>query len=145
MMEAALALLRRFWPAIPILLLALALFATRSTLAGVRAWQETTVAATREAAANPKLKVRDVPAQIAALGRSVGALDAGLARCNASARAAAETDRQAQIRAQEALRQAQARDAGRQVVIDRLRSSAAQARAPAAACEPSETVKEIWK
>jgi hypothetical protein len=148
----ALKLLRRFWYVIPLIGLAIALMVTRSTLErrteqrdNLLAFKTLVVTTTREAAANPRLAADHVPAQIAALGRSVGRLRDGLNRCNASARAAAENDTRRQIAAQEALRAALARDAARAGVIARLRDSAASARPEGAACEPSETVREIWR
>ena len=144
-MSIALSLLKRFWYVIPIILLGLALKMTRAELADVRAWQAEAVAATRLAANNPKLKVSRVPAQIAELGRGVDRLQAGLKRCNDSARAAADEDARRQAAAAAELRRVEQRSAARDTLIDRLKASAAAPRTPAAACAPSETLKEIWK
>ncbi|MEA3042957.1 MAG: hypothetical protein QOH47_795 [Sphingomonadales bacterium] len=148
----ALKLLRRFWYVIPLIGLTIALMITRSTLErrteerdNLQAFKTLVVTTTREAADNPRLAAEHVPAQIAALGRSVVALRDGLNRCNASARAAAENDARRQIAAQEALRAAQARAQATQGLVGRLRSSAAAERPAGAACEPSETVREIWR
>jgi hypothetical protein len=152
LMTVALSLLRRFWYAVPILGLAIALMITRGTLSrrteerdGLKAFQTLVVDTTRTAAANPRLAVAQVPAQIAALGRSVTALQAGLNSCNASAHAAADNDARRQIVAQEALQAAQARDAASQGLVARLRTSAGEAQPAGAGCEPSETVREIWR
>lgn len=141
----ALKLLGRFWYIIPILILSIALHATRSTLADVRAWQGEAVAATRLAANNPKLKVSRVPAQIAELGRGVDRLKAGLQRCNDTARAAADEDKRRQAIAEAELRRVEQRTVARENLIDRLKASAAAPKSPAAACAPSETLKGIWK
>ena len=144
-------LIRRFWYLPLLAVLAIGLMSTRSRLADVKddlakakAFGTLVVDTTREAAGNPKLPSEQVPAQIAAMGRSVGALRIGLDRCNAAALAAAEADAAAQRLAAERLRQAETRDAGRQALIDRLRASAAKPR-PAGQCEASDTVKEIWR
>lgn len=151
-LKAGLALLRRFWFVIPIAGMAIALMITRSTLADrtekleqARAFGGLVVATTRDAAGTPRLAAADVPAQIAALGRSVHTLQAGLDRCNGSARAAAENDIRQQNVAQEALSAAEARDTARLGLIARLRASAAATRPAGGECEPSETVREIWR
>ena len=71
-----LTLLRRFWPALPMLALAIALLATRHTLADVKAQRDAAVAfggqvtaATRVATANPRLTPEQVPAAIDLLAR----------------------------------------------------------------------------
>lgn len=151
-MSAALLLLRRFWFAVPILGLAMALWATRATLdaskresAARGAYIEEVVKTTRAAAGSPELAQRDVPAQIAALGSGVRALSAGLETCNASARAAAERDQALRRRAGEELAAVEARTAGQEAQIERLKASAARPRTGGDACEPSDEVRRAWR
>lgn len=117
---------------------------TRVELAKEQTWGNSVLDAARTAAANPKLARADAPAQIAALGTSLGKVRDGLKVCGDSARAAAknDADRQAALAQQLAAVAAQGR--ARQSVIDRLRASAAQP-APAGAREPSDTLKGLWK
>lgn len=131
--------------------LVIALLITRSTLAGrtaeleaANAYKASVLTATRDAANNPRLIERDVPAQIVILGDDITVLTAGLLRCNATSRAAADNDARRQREADERIRAAEAHAAAGQALIDRLRASAATARPGAAACVPSATVREIW-
>jgi cell division protein FtsB len=143
----------RFWWAFPILLLAVGLMSTRSRLEDVkvdrdnhRAFGELVAEATRDAAGNPKLRKDRVPAQIAALGRGVETLKTNLQTANRSARDAAGRDAAAQAHAAEQLADVERRAASGQATIDRLRASAAAPRSPArAGCEPSQTLKDLWK
>jgi hypothetical protein len=151
-MAIFLSLLARFWYAIPILLLVVALGVTRARLADVRderdlarAFSELVIDATRDAAGNPELARESVPAQIAALGRSVKALGDGLERCNATSRAHAENDARRSSEAEAALAAARRRAAAGDATIARLRASAGQPRSPESECEPSQTVEEIWR
>lgn len=148
----ALGLLRRFWYVLPILGLLIALTVTRATLshrtdqlATATAYNELVITTTREAAGSPRLSPRDVPAQIAALGRSVAALQDGLNLCNASAHAAADNDAHQQAVAADVLRAAQTLAQASQGVSARLRASAAAPRPAGAACEPSEALRETWR
>lgn len=131
--------------------LVIALFITRSTLAGRTAeleaantYKATVLTATREASNNPRLIERDVPAQITLMGGSIRTLGAGLERCNATSRAAADNDAKRQREFEARLAAAQGQTSARQAVIDRLRASAATARPGAAACVPSDIVQRIW-
>lgn len=117
---------------------------TRVELAKEQTWGNSVLDAARTAAANPKLARDDAPAQISALGTSLGKVRDGLKVCGDSARAAAknDADRQATLAQQLAAVAAQGR--AQQSVIDRLRASAAQP-APSGACEASDTLKGLWK
>lgn len=144
--------LRRFWFVPVIAGLALALWLTRGALAEVkeeleveRAFAALVVAETRAAAGSPRLAKQMVPAQIAALGRSIAELGRGLERCNASARAHEANDQRRQEEAAGAVAAAERRAAAAESRIGRLNASAGRPRAGAAACEPSETVREIWQ
>jgi hypothetical protein len=131
--------------------LVVALFITRSTLAGrtsdlaaERVFKASVVAATRTAAGSPTLDERNVPAQITALGNSVRSLDASLALCNSTALAAANNDAARQRDFEARFRALQTQTLQGQALIDRLRASAAATRPGAAVCVPSDTVREIW-
>jgi len=150
----ALALLKRFWWSIPIVVLVIALGITRHTLGSTKdkladatAFGKAVYEATRDASGNPKLAQRDTAAQIAAMGRSADRLRSGLATCTSTARAAADNDAARQRALEVALNAATADQAARQAAIDRLRTSAAHpAPAPApGTCEPSATLREIWR
>lgn len=117
---------------------------TRVELAKEQTWGVSVLDAARTAAGNPKLAHDDAPAQISALGTSLGKVRDGLKVCGDSASAAAknDADRKAALAQQLAAVAAQNRE--RQSVIDRLQASAAQP-APAGACEASDTLKGLWK
>ncbi|MGE0179000.1 MAG: hypothetical protein AB7O91_04165 [Sphingomonas sp.] len=145
-------LLRRFWWAIPIIGLAIALLITRATLERRTAERDVAVAfgnlvteATRAAAGNPRLARGQVPAQIDAMGRGLDTLRAGLERCNASARAAADNDARRQQAAATAVQAARERAQGAEATAARLRASAARGADPGGECEASEAVRETWR
>ncbi|HEX8583063.1 MAG TPA: hypothetical protein VF680_01470 [Allosphingosinicella sp.] len=145
----ALGLLRRFWYLVPIVLLGIALKVVVAERDGLQAFQTLAVSATRDAAGEPRLAVKQVPAQIAELGRAVAKLKAGLEICTRTAKAAAANDR---LRADAAAAQLAALkqgDAARADLIGRLRASAGRPRPPAPpGCprtETSPTLKGIWR
>ena len=116
----------------------------RHELAELRAWQGQVLTEAQDAANNPKLIARDVPAQIRELGRGVTALRDGLNRAQASALAAAKNDADRRAALQQALDTLTGQERARQSVIDRLAASAAHP-APVGACDVSPTLKELWK
>lgn len=145
------AFLGRHWYLLPIAALFAALIVTRGTLAeakrdrdAAQAFNRTIHAATREAARNPRLAIKDVPLQITLLGSAVVKLKDGLGRCNSTARAAADRDAENQRTAATRLKQLEARDRGRIALIDELKRSAARPRKPGT-CEASEVVKGAWR
>lgn len=117
---------------------------TRNELADMRTWQGQVLTEAQDAANNPKLIARDVPAQIRELGRGVTALRDGLNRAQASALAAARNDADRRAALKQALDTLTGQERARQSVIDRLAASAARP-APAGACDVSPTLKELWK
>lgn len=143
------AVLQRLWWSTPFLLLALgmlwwALSAANSKLDAARTWGGQVLTETQDAASNPKLIARDVPAQIRELGRGVTALRDGLNRAQAAALAAAKNDADRRAALQQALDTLTGQERARQSVIDRLAASAMRP-APAGACDVSPTLKELWK
>lgn len=143
------ALLQRVWWSTPFLILAIgmlwwALSSTNSKLDAARTWGGQVLTETQDAALNPKLIARDVPAQIRELGKGVAELREGLNRAKSSALAAAKNDADRRAALQQQMAVLTAQDRGRQSVIDRLAASAARP-APAGACEASDTLKGLWQ
>jgi hypothetical protein len=114
----------------------------------LRDWQTTVLAATRDAAVNPKLATKDVPAQIKLLGQAIADLKAGIAKQNAAVNAlAVESDRQ-KAEASQAVLKALGRAQAAQATSARLMASARSGSAPAgsaAACKPSNALTEAWQ
>lgn len=148
-LTVAKAILQRLWWSTPFIA-ALAgvsfvlLQHTRHQLDDLRTWQGQVLTEAQDAASNPKLISRDVPAQIRELGRGVIVLREGLNKAKASALAAAKNDADRRAALQQALDNLSGQERARQSVIDRLAASAARP-APAAACDVSPTLKELWK
>lgn len=117
----------------------------RSERNALRDWQAVTLAATRDAVANPKLKARDVPQQVRLLGQAVAGLKSSIARQNAEIdrldRLTAEQQRNAAEAAQAARTRAKAADRASGSLIASSRSSERLAKP----CEPSEALKEAWR
>lgn len=126
-------LVKRFWPALPILALAIALIVTRGTLAGAKADRDI---------ANAKLAVSN-----ASIDRLTGELERVMREQQALSQGDAERTRAAR----QALELVNAASAVRQAAIDRLRASAATMRPETsqvplpASCQVSEAVAEVWK
>jgi hypothetical protein len=103
----------------------------------------TLCAATREAAANPKLDCKRAAAQIRELGASLKNTTDALKRQNTAVSSwKAEAGRQ-QAAAAAAAKKAKPRADRALSTAERLKASAA--RAPANQCEPSEALKEAWQ
>ena len=143
------ALLQRVWWSTPFLIIVIgmlwwALSSANSKLDAARAWGGQVLTEAQDAANNPKLIERDVPAQIRELGRGMAVLREGLNRAKTSALEAAKNDADRRAALQQQMAVLNAQDRGRQSVIDRLAVSATKT-PPAGACEPSDTLKELWK
>jgi coproporphyrinogen III oxidase-like Fe-S oxidoreductase len=117
----------------------------RSERNELREWQTSVVTATRQAAENPKLDKKNVPQQIQLLGQAVKDLKAAIARQNAAIDALALEASRQQKAATEAQKRAVERSKGASAVSDRLVASSRSQARKAAPCEPSETVKEMWR
>lgn len=114
----------------------------RSQRNELREWQAQVVAATRDAADNPKLGKAGVAQQIVLLGKSIADLRTGIANQNAAINAqAAETKRQ-QIAAAKASDMAKERAARAEATANRLSASS---RAGGPPCEPSDALKGSWQ
>ncbi len=143
------AVLQRLWWSTPFLLLTILLLwwglaGKQSKIDALNAWGGEVLVATQDAAANPRLNKRDVPAQIRELGSGIARLRAGLNKAKASALAAAKNDAERQA---EFTRQAAglvAEDRARQSVIDRLVVAAAEPQEPGD-CKLPTALKEVWK
>lgn len=148
-LTVAKAILQRLWWSTPFIA-ALAgvsfvlLQHTRRELDDLRTWQGQVLTEAQDAASNPKLISRDVPAQIRELGRGVTALRDGINQAKASALTAAKNDADRRASLQQQLDGLSGQERARQSVIDRLAASAAQP-APPGSCEASETLKGLWK
>lgn len=122
----ALALLKRFWPAIPIILLTIALLATRGTLADTK--RERDLATIKLSVSNASIdRLQTALRRVTVQQMDLAADDA--ARVQASRQAAQLAEAAAKVR---------------QAAIDRLMASAGTI-APGKECEPSDTVQELWK
>lgn len=122
----AIFLLRRFWWAVPLLGLSLALLVTRATLARVKYQRD---------AAAMKLDVT---------AASLDRVSAEMKRVMGEAQELAAGDRARIDASRDALRAAQAAEKARQTNIDRLTRSAAD-RSSAPDCQASVAVSEVWK
>ena len=161
--KAVWALFKRFWWGLPILGLVLALGVTRHTLAvrtvdrdrvagelkSERAFGDQIWKATIAASGNKSLARSQTAAQVDQLAVGIGTLRNNLEKCDSSARAAAAADLQRQHVLEQQIQQLGGDLKATRAIADRLRSSAAStiAKGPPAPgiCEPSDTLKEIWR
>lgn len=161
--KAALALLKRFWWAIPIVGLVMALGITRHTLASRTADRDRIAAelksetafgntvwkATIAASSNKDLARAQTAAQINLLAAGIVTLRGNLEKCDSSARAAAAADQLRQRALEQQIQQMGGDLKDTRAIADRLRSSAAatiaKGPAPTGTCEPSDTLKEVWR
>lgn len=111
----------------------------------LRDWQAVVVSATQDASANPKLLERDVPQQIRLLGEAVADLKSSVGRQNAAIDQLTKRTQEQQRNASEALQDARTRARAAEGASARLMASSRAERGSEAVCEPSETVKELWR
>jgi len=146
-----LALLKKCWWATPLLLIALLVLRwqlndARSHLAKEIAFGNAVYEATKAAVPNLRLARRDTAAQITLLGNAVTKLRTGLQTCTSTAKAAEANDKARQAEFEQQLAAIGSAGDAQRATVDRLLRSAANApRPPAGACEPSPTLKEIWR
>lgn len=146
-----LALLKKCWWATPLLLIALLVMRwqlndARSHLAREVAYGNAVYEATKTASANPGLARRDTADQIKLLGDGLAKLRTGLQTCTSSAKAAEANDKLRQAELDRQLAAIAAAGDAQRATVDRLvRSAAAVPRGAAGTCEPSPTLKEIWR
>lgn len=117
----------------------------RSERNSLRDWQAVTVAATREAAGEPRLKARDVPAQIRALGDGLRSMRRAVDAQNLAIDALAKHTAEQQRNAAQASQEARQRAKGAEDVSADLRASSRAPERAARPCEPSKALQEAWK
>lgn len=117
----------------------------RSEMKELQAWQTEAVTATREASGQPKLGKDGVPQQIRLLGQAKRDLEAALLDQNNRILAISAADKARQQEATKARQEAEEARRERDGVVARLNRSARSGGASAGQCEPSETLKELWR
>jgi hypothetical protein len=117
----------------------------RSRACGDEAQLTIICTATRDAAANPKLDCKLVPAQIRELGKSIENLRGALDHQNAAIAALGAKTAEQQKAAAEAEKRAAQRVAVAKSVAERLQESARHSPVPGAPCAPSKTLQEQWQ
>lgn len=111
----------------------------------LRDWQTTVLAASREAAANPKLDKKDTAQQIKLLGQAIANLKAGIARQNAAVNALALESGRQKADAAQAVLKAQGRAQTAQASSTRLTASSLSSEAVAKPCAPSKALEGAWR
>lgn len=104
-----------------------------------------TCEATRQAAGNQNMACGDMIVQIDALGDGLRATTAALNRQNAAVDALATRSKQQQDSARKASKRVQERAGEATGVSARLIASSRSSGGRTGFCEPSETIKEVWK